>query len=460
MPRKPPSLQTNFSEIGRTGLQQYSGYVTEEFLRELTGDRGRRVIREMLANDPVINAMFFAIEMLVRQVTWTLEPATLPDGSISDSPKDLEIRDFFQGALFEDMSTSWKDTLSEVLSFLPWGFSWHEIVYKRRTGESDDPTVNSRFIDGRIGWRKWPIRSQESLSRWQFDPNGGIQAMVQTTPDYQTATIPIEKSLLFRTTSHKNNPEGKALLRACYRPWYFKVKIENLEGVGIERDLAGLPVMQIPAEYLGETATPNQKAIASYCRDIVTNVRNDEQGGLVYPSDPYEGTNIPQFEFSLAGTGSRRLFDTDKVIARKNQEILMRLMADFIILGHEKVGSFALSSNKTNMFGTALGAWLDSISEVINRHAIPRLGRLNGMPMEAMPKLKHEDIEAIDLKELGEFLKNLALAGGKLTGDQLAWSAEQAGMPVPDNHEEMVAPEPVEPEPFEDEDEDESRSDL
>lgn len=333
----PAPLKPNFSELGRTGLSQSYGVIQEEFLRDLSGVRWPRVVKQMLANDPVINAMLFAIEMLVRQVEWEFKPA-------SDSNEDKEIAEFFKGCLFEDMSSSWEDTLSEILSFLPWGWSYHEVVFKRRAGESSDPSLNSKFNDGKIGWRKWPIRSQESLERWSIDDAGGIQGMIQRpAPKYIEITIPIFKSLLFRTTSHKNNPEGKALLRACYRPWYFKQQIENFEGIGIERDLAGLPTMKIPADYLAPDADAEKKAVGDYCKELVTSIRANGQEGVVYPSDVYPDTSIPMFEFTLAGTGSRRLFDTDKIIARKNQEILMRLMADFIILGHEKVGSFALA---------------------------------------------------------------------------------------------------------------------
>lgn len=430
----PAPLKPNFSELGRTGLISSSGYIQEEILRDLAGIRWSRAVKEMLANDPVINAMLFAVEMLVRQVEWELEPA-------SEDNADVEIKDFFKGCLFEDMSTSWEDTLAEILSFLPWGWSYHETVYKRRTGQSGDPSLNSKFNDGRIGWRKWPIRSQESLSRWDLDEAGGIQGMIQQpAPLYQSINIPISKALLFRTTSHKNNPEGRAMLRACYRPWYFKQQIENFEGIGIERDLAGLPTMKIPSEYLDESegADPVKTKIGNYCKTLVSSVRANGEQGLVYPSDVYEGTSIPMFEFALTGTGSRRLFDTDKIIARKNQEILMRLMADFIILGHEKVGSFALSGDKTDMFGVALGAWLKSIADIINRHAIPRLGKLNGMPPESMPTLAHQDIDEVDLAVLGEYIKNLSGAGVKITGDMAAYAVEHAGMPVPDDHEELV----------------------
>jgi hypothetical protein len=276
----------------------------------------------------------------------------------------------------------------------------------------------------------------------------------QAAPDFRDITIPIERALLFRTTSHKNNPEGKSLLRACYRPWYFKQLVENYEGVGIERDLAGVPMMKVPAELFDANASNEHKAIKAYCETIVTGIKANEQAGLLLPSDVYDGTSIPQYEFALVGTGSRRLIDTDKVISRKNQEILMRLLADFIILGHEQVGSFALSGDKTNLFGIALGAWLDSIADVINRHAIPRLGRLNGMSAESMPTLKHKDIEKVDLDALGQYLQRIALAGVRVTPDMAAHAVEQAGMPVPDDHSELINPEPPEP-PDDGEDDDE-----
>src|ERR1044072_9693862 len=100
----PAPLKPNSAEPGRTGLIQSSGIIHEEFLRDLSGIRWPRIVKEMLANDPVINAMLFAIEMLVRQVEWEFTPA-------SASNADLEIAEFFSGCLFEDMSSSWEDTL-------------------------------------------------------------------------------------------------------------------------------------------------------------------------------------------------------------------------------------------------------------------------------------------------------------------------------------------------------------
>ena len=49
------------------------------------------------------------------------------------------------------------------------GWSFHEIVYKRRMGNTKNPTTKSKYTDGLIGWKKLPIRAQETLYRWEYD---------------------------------------------------------------------------------------------------------------------------------------------------------------------------------------------------------------------------------------------------------------------------------------------------
>ena len=66
---------TDLHEVGSTGLVQYGGEVREDFLRQLQGKRGYATYREMSDNHPVIGAILYAIEMLVRGVEWTVTPA-------------------------------------------------------------------------------------------------------------------------------------------------------------------------------------------------------------------------------------------------------------------------------------------------------------------------------------------------------------------------------------------------
>lgn len=226
-------------EIGRIGQRRFGGIVYEEFLPELRGSRGVEIYHEMSENDDVVGAILYAIEMLVRQTKWNVEPG-------GSTAKDKEAAEFVESCM-DDMQNTWVDTISEILSFLTYGWSYHEIVYKRRMGNTADTRTRSKYSDGLIGWAKLPIIAQETLYQWEYDENDNLTGMTQMPPpDYGLLTIPLSKALLFRTKSRKDNPEGRSILRNAYRSWHFKRRIQEIEGIGIERDLAGLPVMYAP----------------------------------------------------------------------------------------------------------------------------------------------------------------------------------------------------------------------
>jgi len=230
-------------------------------------------------------------------------------------------------------------------------------------------------------------------------------------PDYKVVEIPIERSLLFRTGLHKGNPEGRSILRSAYRPWLFKKRIEEIEGIGVERDLAGMPVIYrdgtIAVQYDDEL------------KKILRNVRRDEQEGVLLPL-AYDENGNKLLTFELLSSAGNRQLDTSAIIDRYDKRIAMTCLADFILLGQQAVGSFALASSKTEMFAVAIGTVLKGIASVFNLYAIPRLIAVNGLvPKEPkdMPKLVPGDIETPDLTQLGQFLTALAGAGAPLFPD-------------------------------------------
>lgn len=397
-------------ELGRSGLNQMGGVVYEEWLRQLSSDTLRnKAYREMSENDSTIGAVLFAVDMLMRQVDWNVKPA-------GEETQDEEDATFLEECL-HDMSFSWADTLSEVLTFLVYGWAYCEIVYKYRSGRQKDPTKRSKFNDGKMGWRKIALRGQDSLTGWKFDEDGGVAGMTQSpAPDYAERTIPIERALLFRTNIAKNNPEGKSILRCVYRDWYYKKRIQMYEAIGIERDLAGFPVLYVPEEWTQKDADGNQAQSYTDAKEFVVNIKRDEQEGAVLPAI-FDENNNRILELTLLNSQGKRTFDTDKIIQRYDQRIAMSVLADFILLGSKNVGSFALSSDKTELFSAALGAWLDMIAGVFNTHAVPRLFEYNGMEREKLPELCHGDIESPNLAELGEFINKLSGAGIDLSND-------------------------------------------
>lgn len=395
----------NMSELGTTGLRRQGGVIYEEYLRELQGPRWFKVVREM-ANDAVIGGVLLAIELSLRQVSTKFEPA-------DDTPAAAEIAEFFDGAL-HDMSSSWADNLSEILTMLSYGWEYNELVYKRRMGDNKDAGKSSKFNDGRIGWRKWAIRGQDSLYEWAFDGEGGLQGMWQVQDGGKPyVMIPIDKALLFRTSTHKGNPEGHSILRSAYSAYYYKKNLSRIEAIGLERGTGGIPIAYVPAQILSKNADADSQALYATIKEIVTNVRRDEQEGIVFPL-MYDEQNNKMFEFDLLTTDKAGGVNTDVAISRYNQQITMSMLADFIMLGHEKVGSYALSATKSSLFKTALEAWLQAIADVINTHAVPRLMRLNGDPIELAPKLAFGKVGEVELADIVSFVKEAALAGMQL----------------------------------------------
>lgn len=418
-----------FVELGVTGLETSAGRVIEEKLRQLKGRQGLLLYAEMRDNDPVVGASLTAMENLVLGMKWDVERA-------GDDKEDVERAAFLKSNI-GDMSHSWSSFISEVLSYWVFGWQWTETVFKIRDGVNRQPGLSSRFDDGKIGIRKLAPRAQESLGRWQFsEDDNTVEAMIQRAlPRFDTIVIPIGKSLLFTTTSRKRNPEGRSALRNAVRSYLIKKRLEEVEGIGIERDATGLPLITAPSEWFHADASTEQKALLLTLKKIGRNIRMDEQGCIVLPSALDPKTGNPTITFQLIAAGGRRVTPSGPTIERWNRLIAMTLLTDVILMGHEKVGSFSLASSKTTILSASLGAYADGIEDVLNRHLVPRLFALNGMSIERLPRFTHGDIETRDIAELGAFIKQITDAGAPLfPSDQMVLERhlmEMVGLPAP-----------------------------
>ena len=398
--------QDVFVEVGTTGLNRQGGMVDQEWLRQLKGTRAYRTYTEMRDNDAVVGAILYAIETLIRQVEWTVKPA-------EDTHEAREAARFLESCLV-DMAVDWETFISEVLTMLPYGYSLFETVYKLRGGpDQDDERYRSRYDDGRIGWRKFAIRGQDTIERWKFGNEGGIEGAYQNAPPtYNTTFIPMDKLLLFRTKVERNNPEGRSLLRNAYRSWYFLKRLQEIEAIGVERDLAGLPVMHVPIEVMSPTATAAQKSLRTSLEQVIQQIRRDEREGVLMPSELDRDGKPTGYKLSLLTSGGSRAMDTDKIIRRYESRISMSVLAEFIMLGMDTTGSFALADSKTTLFATSLRSILESIASTFNNTAVRKLFELNPeFPEHCWPELTYGDIETQDLKSMGSYLQSLSAAG-------------------------------------------------
>ena len=417
--------------VGTTGLREFSGYISEDFLPQLRGQQGIKVFHEMALNDGIVAAMLFACGMLLRRATWRIEAA-------DDSAEAEKARRWMESVL-EDMDQSWQEFIEEVVTFLQYGFSLIEPVYKVRGGpHSADKRFRSRFTDGTIGLRKLSPRAQSSLQRWIFSPTDReLLGMVQLTETGQYAVIPIQRLLLFRTESIRNSPEGKSILRHSYVSYIRKKSVEDAEGRAALR-AAGIVKVRIPFELMTGDADSEQLAARYSYEAMGRQLALDRAGHILLPDDQTsDGKWRYDVEYLIAD--GRRGTDFSTIIDRHNRTMATSILADFIFLGQKAVGSFALSADKTALFTTALEAYLKHVEEVVNRFLISRLWAINNFDPDMQPLAVASEIEAPNLADLGAYVANLAGAGMPLFPDKDLEDHLRAVAEMPETSEEATA---------------------
>ena len=437
---KVPLPVMDTATYGSSGLRQSGGFLDEEFLPQLRGERARTVYRMMGDNDSTVAAILYTFRTLIESIDWTIKAA-------DDTPEAAKEAEFMEGVL-DDMDTSMQSVLSTISTMFQYGFAPLEKLYKWRNGpKSTDPIHRSKFDDGLIGLRGLPLRAQQTIYRWNIDGSTGrILGLWQQPFVGPQLYIPIEKMVLFRTTDEKNNPEGRSLLRGAYRDWYFKTRLEEFEAIGVERELVGIPLIRIPAVYLDSQSSPDQRRIGFQYQQMAAKMKRDKHEGVVMPSDVYQGTQIKQFDIELLGGRGTARIEVGTIIQRHDKGMATSVLADFIFLGQQGTGSFALSSDKTALFSQSLETFLSLICGMWNNDIIPGLWLLNGKDPDLMPTLEHGKIDRANLGELGAYITALAGAGMALFPDrELENSLRKAGnLPeAPEEHADMTDAPPI-----------------
>ena len=394
--------------LGVSGENTINGQIrSDEFLPELRGKKAIRKYREMRDNDSTIGAVMYATEQVLRDVDLKVCPC-------DDSEEAKREADFVERVLC-DMDHTLDDHIAEALSCLSYGFAWFEVVYKRRVGptQSNDKK-RSKYTDGRMGVRKIAMRAPWTVSRFDVDnKTGDIQGVYQdggyagTTKHY----IPSRKSLYYRTTSLNGDPSGRSILRNAYTSYEYLNNLQAIEAIAVERELAGIPVARIPSEYLSPDATSSQVQFKSNLEQILRDVKFNEQGYIITPSDTYPDkdgspTNIRLVDVELMSSSGSRNIDIDPIVKRYQHDIARSVLSEFLMLGSQG-GSYALSKSKTDLFLRALESYIQQIVDVLNKQLVERLWELNGLDYSLMPTIEAGDVAPHDLREIAGFLRNL-----------------------------------------------------
>ena len=394
--------------LGVAGDNTYNGQIrADEFLPELRGKKAIRKYREMRDNDSTIGAVMYATEQVLRDVDLKVMPA-------NDSAEAKEEAEFVKSVL-DDMDHTLDDHIAESLSNLSYGFAWFEVIYKRRNGPTErSDKKRSKYTDGRMGVRKIAIRAPWTISRFDVDQQtGDVKGIYQDGSGYNNSNyIPTRKSLYYRTTTINGDPAGRSILRNAYTSYEYVNNLQSIEAIAVERELAGIPVARIPAEYLSGDATAAQSGFVNNLQSILRDVKFNEQGYIILPSDTYPDkdgapTNQKLVDVELMSSSGSRNIDIDPIVRRYQHDIARSVLSEFLMLGGGNTGSYALSKSKTDLFLRALESYIQAIVDVLNKQLVERLWELNGLNYDMMPTIVAGDVAPHDLREIAAFLRNL-----------------------------------------------------
>ena len=394
--------------LGVAGDNTHNGQIrADEFLPELRGKRAIRKYREMRDNDSTIGAVMYATEQVLRDVDIKVMPA-------NDSPEAQKEADFVK-SVFSDMDHTLDDHISEALSSLTFGFAWFEVVYKRRGGPNNrSDKSRSKYTDGRIGVRKIASRAPWTISKFDVDQKtGDVLGVYQDGSGFNnTNYIPTRKSLYYRTTAINNDPAGRSILRNAYTSYEYLNNLQSIEAIAVERELAGIPVARIPSEYLSPDATSAQAQFVGNLQQILRDVKFNEQGYIILPSDTYPDkdgspTSNRLVDVELMASNGKRNIEIDPIVKRYQHDIARSVLSEFLMLGGGNTGSYALSKSKTDLFLRALESYIQAIVDVLNKQLVERLWELNGLNYDLMPTVVAGDVAPHDLREIAAFLRNL-----------------------------------------------------
>lgn len=384
------------AELGQSGLKLYNGIVQDDFLREWRGIEAYKRANEMRLNSAVIAALLAAVEFSIGQINIELSSEK------SEDPR-IELWDTF----VSKVDGGFQNHIRECLSFLPFGFSLFEIVWGN--------------FEGSIIPMKLAPRGQDTVYKWVIGANGEVEGFTQQAPpDYRLVEIPSSKLLHYRFRPERGNPEGRSILRPAWVSYYYAKSIMQIEAIGVERDLAGMPVIKLPQSADVDEHDPNSDY--SKAAMIVRNIRRDEQEGIVLPS--------PEWELTLLASSGTRQFDTDKIINRYESRMLMSALAQFLMLGQENVGSLALSGDQSDLFNMSINTVADIITDTISTQLLPTFMSLNGYDLKGLT-LTHSRVGDTNLEALASAVKNFE-AFLTPTAEDEVYVRQLLGLPVPE----------------------------
>jgi hypothetical protein len=408
-----PTLRN--ATVGYNGLSVIAGQVLEEEDKDLRWPQSIKTFKKMLKHGTIAPAVDY-VQTMIARVPWYVKPAEGYEDEHKPYVKSLT-------SMMGDMDDSWLYTIKNITSFVPFGFAAVEIVPRYRLRSR-----GSKYNDGLVGLKKLALRSQDSLVGWEYKNKGrdlagvwqrvnipaGVEDRQRINVDGEKTKvlIPIEKMLLFRNNPLKDNPEGRSPLASIYRSWKYLTAYEENQANSVSADVHGLKVLYMPPQYMSDDAPQEYKNIYEEYKNIMRNMHIGKESCMILPQIVDDVSGEQFFKFEIINATGQKANDVRGIIEDYKKEILTALYADFLIMGQEGGGSYALSESKLSVVELMIEAKLEEIRDVFNHKLIPLLFRENGWETDVYPTFEFGDVSDISLAEWAKAFQQISAGKG------------------------------------------------
>ena len=390
---------------GRSGTVNVGGFISEtEFNAALRHPQSITTYDQMRRSDATVRWMLALVKNPIRAATWAHEP-------VDASDEAREVAALCDHALTECMAGGFDDVLRRILTFLDFGHSAFELIarmdqveFTYETQDGDEIEVaREAFVVHRLA-----ERLQHTLVRFvpsKDDPSelAYIEQFIGDGQGEVNPQIDAERLVLFTNEQEGDDWRGTSILRTAYRPYNYKLKLENLEAIAYERS-TGLPVVYPPKN----VKDPQLDAVEDALKDL-------RQGQSVYFIAPGPKAGTVEGEdgwlleaVTVAGDAEQSASD---IIARHEASMARNVLAEFMRLGHENVGARATADVQQDPYWQAINAYVGMIEDVLTEQVTARLVAWN-YGDAPVPRLKASNVTAKNVEVLAKAAASLLGAGG------------------------------------------------
>lgn len=394
-----PSAPAPSKPAGSDGVAALSGFlVSNERNPKLQGQSKWKTYDNTIANTSIVAAAVMVRGWLLGSAKWSLVA--------NEKGKDKGQRgvDIVQeGLLDATMDKPWRNVVRRQGMKVFRGFALHEGIIRKRA-------------DGRIVYGEIADRPQSTIYRWdkpdEQKPWIGVEQQTQLGTRFY---IPRERLFYSVEDTTTSSPDGVGMLRYIAELAETLTRYRQLEGIGFDGDLRGMPIGWAPLAKLKAQAKAANVADADvgayilaqtkFLRDILANYIKMPNQSLLMDSVPYiqtddKGTisSLREWGFELVKSTAGSMPELRNAMGGLNRDIARVLGVEHLMMGDGE-GARAVHEDKTDMLEMGCASTLNDIVDDANRDLAPRLIALNGLDPEVdtprmMARLDRNSVEA------------------------------------------------------------------